>query len=217
MDIQKAVLHRVGDKADWERQDPSTWNLWQRIAARTHGIVTPGNVVTVVSLVAGAISNVELAKGNDKRAAIAGGLSMLGDFFDGAVAHATGTKSPLGAKLDPIKDKILLATMLPTLAKREFVSKEYATASLVLNGVIAATNTIKHIRDGAEQTSVLGKLKTNAEFVYIGAAMVNRAFDMPQPYATIAERGEDVARWSSIGLAGLATVNYVHDVAKTAA
>lgn len=30
--------HTVGKQADWEKEIPSEWNIFQRLASKTHGI-----------------------------------------------------------------------------------------------------------------------------------------------------------------------------------
>ena len=43
-------LHRTTGKADWLAIPPKSHTNWQRLAARTHGIVTPSNAVTMAGL-----------------------------------------------------------------------------------------------------------------------------------------------------------------------
>jgi phosphatidylglycerophosphate synthase len=102
----KLSLHRA-DGADWNHVAPEARNPWQRVAAATHGVLTPANVITligagialwgIVSLLAGAYW-------------LAIGLLTLGrvlDIADGFVADRTGTKSRFGELLDATVDKII--------------------------------------------------------------------------------------------------------------
>jgi hypothetical protein len=40
-------LHRADKIPDWERVPETYHNSWQRIAKRTRGIITPGNIVSL--------------------------------------------------------------------------------------------------------------------------------------------------------------------------
>lgn len=99
-------LHRVSKDPDWANVPPEQRNIWQRLAARTHGIVTPANVVSVAGSVAVLWGAREFARGNQKRGLVAMTLGRAGDVVDGILAEKTGTKSRIGEALDAGSDKV---------------------------------------------------------------------------------------------------------------
>ncbi|HEX3569117.1 MAG TPA: CDP-alcohol phosphatidyltransferase family protein [Candidatus Saccharimonadales bacterium] len=99
-------LHRVSKEPDWANVPPEKRNIWQRIAARTHGIVTPANAVSVAGSLAVLWGAREFARGNQKRGIVAMTLGRAGDALDGIIAEKTGTKSRIGEALDATGDKI---------------------------------------------------------------------------------------------------------------
>ncbi len=99
-------LHRTAGKPDWEAIDVAERNGWQHWAMRSHGILTPGNVITVTGFIGVVYGLVLLA---DK--SYGAGLLVLAagracDLLDGLAADYTGTKSPLGEKMDATFDKL---------------------------------------------------------------------------------------------------------------
>ena len=105
-------LHRTTGTPDWHAIDPSKRNFWQRCAVVTHGVVTPGNLVTIVGLILVLWGLIVLIVGDYW---LAGGLVLVGrlcDLLDGWAADATQTKSPLGELMDATADKIETAAAL---------------------------------------------------------------------------------------------------------
>lgn len=103
-------LHRTSGRPDWENVDPAARNMFQKLAAATHGTLAPANVITMSGLVAvifglSAILHNHFWLG---LVLLAGGRLL--DVVDGVAAEATQTKSPLGESLDAAVDKI--GTML---------------------------------------------------------------------------------------------------------
>lgn len=101
-------LHRIDTKPEWENIQPRKYNYWQRIAARTHSIITPGNAISVVGALISIIGLVLLAADPSWAALVLVIIGRLADIADGWAAHRTGTKSPLGELLDATIDKIII-------------------------------------------------------------------------------------------------------------
>lgn len=112
----KLNLHRVSGVPDWSTVPPEKWNHWQRLAAATHGAVTPGNVI---SLLAAASVPAGLFLIVARHSYVLGVVTLLAgrlcDMLDGYVAERTDTKSPLGEKLDAGTDKIVTITAVVVL------------------------------------------------------------------------------------------------------
>jgi len=99
-------LHRTTGRPDWEEVADTQRTSIQRLAAATHGIITPPNIITFAGL---AIVLYGLYSLLAEQYWIGLGLLAAGrllDVLDGVVAQKTGTKSPLGELLDATVDKI---------------------------------------------------------------------------------------------------------------
>lgn len=99
-------LHRVTGKADWQKVTATKHNAWQRTAAATNGVVTPGNALTLLGFGL-VLAGLFAINGENYRL----GASLLAtgrllDIADGLAADHTGTKSPLGESLDAGFDKL---------------------------------------------------------------------------------------------------------------
>jgi len=101
-------LHRAQARPDWQDVPPGERSSWQRLAARTNGIVTPGNLVTVVGFGLSMWGVGELIGGHTWWSLILLAVGRLLDIVDGSVAQATGTKSHLGEILDAAIDKAII-------------------------------------------------------------------------------------------------------------
>ena len=127
-------LHRQTGMPDWETTEEDQRNLWQQLAAATHGVVTPANIIDGLALageigadslvVAGHRQIRESAKtdaydglslGIDMKLAglFAGAPLSMADWLDGQAAERTQTKSPLGEKVDISGDFITKAVIRP--------------------------------------------------------------------------------------------------------
>ena len=105
-------------------------NNWQLIARTTKGIVTPANAIDTVAI-AGAkygIDHLDSTKGR-----LITALSFTTDFFDGRIARATGTQSPLGEAVDAGGDKLKLAYGAVKLWRAGLVDKPLLTAVVAQN------------------------------------------------------------------------------------
>lgn len=126
-------MHRTGERADWAAVAPAARGSWQRLAARTRGVVTPGNLVSTGSfclVVAGLalVARSDLALGTSVV-----GLGRLGDTVDGMIAEKTGTKSPLGQALDAALDKMGALSALAVFTARDVLPVWVAAAIMAQN------------------------------------------------------------------------------------
>lgn len=109
-------LHHAAAKPDWELLKPSQHNTWQRAAARTNGVLTPGNAASAagVCLVGAGLGYVYAGTVWAGLALVAAG--RLCDILDGMLADRTDTKSPLGEAVDATLDKIATFATLVVFA-----------------------------------------------------------------------------------------------------
>lgn len=131
-------LHRAGDVPEWELTEPGEHNIWQKIAANTQGIVTPGNVITVGSAVLFMDGLYDYSQGQKPSGFIKMLGGALGDWIDGKVAARTETKSPLGETLDASLDKAKMLGALVVLGVTEVVP----VLPLVIVGTQNLANTV---------------------------------------------------------------------------
>lgn len=103
--FQHMGLHRIGRVADWHAVSASKRNVWQRVAARTHGLITPGNAVSIIGAILAFWGMMLIYKGELWFGLVILAFGRLGDILDGYVADATGTKSSVGETLDAGLDK----------------------------------------------------------------------------------------------------------------
>src|SRR4051794_15939162 len=100
-------LHHASE-ADWKRLPAAERNSWQRLAARTQGIVTPANLISLGGAAVVFYGLYLIAHSQ----IVTGILTVLAgraaDIIDGYIAHRTGTKSPLGEAVDVTIDKITI-------------------------------------------------------------------------------------------------------------
>lgn len=130
-------LHRASSKPEWELCVPAKRNYWQKIAARTNGIATPANMVTVMSFLVVLAGLGMLLANHYAQAAPVVIIGRLGDLLDGWLAEKTGTKSPLGEVLDASVDKITVVLALAAVVITGMISAWFAVALLLPQAMIA--------------------------------------------------------------------------------
>ena len=98
-------------------------------------------------------------------------VAAITDWFDGYLARKWGQVSPLGAFLDPVADKLMVAVVLVLLVEAE-PSPELALPAAVIIGREIAVSALREwmAELGARSrvaVSLLGKIKTTAQMVAI--------------------------------------------------
>ncbi len=106
-------LHRTGKQADWQKVRREEQTAWQRLAERTHGIITPGNIISLTGLLGVFYGAGLLLYEHYTAGLIAITAGRLADVFDGLIAEKTGTKSPLGEVVDATMDKLAILVLIP--------------------------------------------------------------------------------------------------------
>jgi CDP-diacylglycerol--glycerol-3-phosphate 3-phosphatidyltransferase len=121
-----------------------------------------------------------LVDGIDHRFAIAAVVFTIAaatDFFDGYLARRWQQTSTLGAFLDSVADKLLVAAVLLALVE---VGRAWAWAAAVIIGRELAVMGLRGLAamDGTKvPPSIWGKIKANLQFIAIGFAIIR--FDEP--------------------------------------
>lgn len=110
-------------------------------------------------------------------------LMGITDYFDGYLARSSGAVSKLGIFLDPIADKIMVATVILVLAAQGVLRGPFVGDMHVIAGLVILTREIavSGLREflGGLQISVpvsrLAKWKTTFQLVCLGALILGRA------------------------------------------
>lgn len=134
-------------------------------------------------------------------------LMGITDYFDGYLARASGAVSKLGIFLDPIADKIMVATVILTLTAQGILRGPYVGDMHVIPGLIilAREIAVSGLREflGGLQVSVpvsrLAKWKTTFQMICLGALILGVA--MPWWTAQVGDLAINVPH--TVGLATL--------------
>ena len=119
------------------------------------------------------------------------GAMGITDYFDGYLARTSGTVSKLGIFLDPIADKIMVASVILVLAAQGVLRGPYVGDAHVVAGLIilAREIAVSGLREflGPLQVSVpvskLAKWKTTFQMVSLGSLILGQG--LPQWTMTI--------------------------------
>jgi cardiolipin synthase (CMP-forming) len=132
-------------------------------------------------------------------------LMGITDYFDGYIARSSGAVSKLGQFLDPIADKIMVATVILVLAAQGVLRGPYVGDMHVIAGgiILVREIAVSGLREflGGLQVSVpvsrLAKWKTTFQMICLGALILGHALP-----------------WWNVTLGGLA-MNVPHTVGLT--
>jgi phosphatidylglycerophosphate synthase len=200
-------LHRAGSAPDWEQKADDDWNYWQRAAAASGGILTPGNFLTGLGLVITIWGLVLLGEDHFVTGTIALAVGRFCDIADGWAAGTTGTKNPFGETLDALVDK--LATFLTLIVFFVLsIAPRSAIILLVLPQLAGAVAVLYHRRRKTRlHPAVAGKLgMAFAWFSLIG-------FTLSHGVGNTASEALYVSAWVlagiSVSLSGYAALGYI--------
>jgi CDP-diacylglycerol---glycerol-3-phosphate 3-phosphatidyltransferase len=172
-------LHRIEGRPEWASVPVARRNPWQRLAAATYGIITIGNFFSLLGLLS-VPAGLVLASQDRLLAAVI--VLMAGracDLLDGLLADKTGTKSPLGEKIDASFDKVSTAATIIGVVLLGFVP---AVAALILVGphlLIALVVLVAYFRGIRLHPSVAGKLSMALLWVTMVALLLPVRYSPP--------------------------------------
>jgi|GEM_PF-2460718 len=169
----KAWLEQLHTGAAWYALPPEKQTGLQRLAARTLGVVTPSNIITVGGALMVVVGLLLFYNKSYLPGLILIGLGRCFDLLDGYVARKTHTSSPFGEGLDASSDKVvigftaiilLVVGVLPLLIGLLFLLEEAGTALL----------TLMSRRQGVTiHPTRLGKYTTFAVWIVVGLYLVS--------------------------------------------
>ncbi len=106
--------------------------------------------------------------------------ASVSDFFDGYLARAWKQQSAIGGLLDPIADKLIVATALLLLVSEGTIGEWSVLAAIVILTREILVSGLREFLAGAQVSvpvSWLAKWKTTLQMVAIGALLVGPAGD----------------------------------------
>lgn len=163
-------LHRARKQADWLAVSRRQRNGWQRLAVRTHGAITPGNILTVLGLLMVIYGLVLVASGQYFIGLVWLAVGRFCDLLDGWLAEYTGTKSPLGALFDATADKIETAATVVVLVATGLLPLWLAILVILPHVLITGLSAAAGIRGRPFHPSRAGKL--SMALAWLGLVMV---------------------------------------------
>jgi len=101
-----AWLNSLHTGAEWYSVPVAKRTAIQRTAARTKGVITPGNLASVVGFLLAVTGLLFLLQDNALAGIIGIALGRGCDLLDGFLARRTNTSSPFGEGLDAALDKV---------------------------------------------------------------------------------------------------------------
>lgn len=179
-------LHRTNGQPDWEDMDPAEYNAYQRVAAATHGVVTPANLITLIGL---GMVLVGLAVIFQQQLWVGLGLVLGGrllDVIDGLVADKTRTKSPLGELWDATADKLGTLLTIVTLWYGGIVNGWVIVALCTPQLLIPLVVYINRRRGTYIHPTRMGKIGMATTWVSIGMLFAGSALGAPVVLMTAA-------------------------------
>lgn len=202
--------HTPGKKPDWENVPRDERNIFQHVAAHTYGLVTPGNILTLLGYLVTKSGYNSADKGNTGRALIKVGKGRLCDVLDGVAADKTGTKSPQGEMFDAIVDKKLMFDGLDIMGRKQLAPKSVVR----IFGALSVANTISATeakrKDIEMHSSKSGKIATFLKWVALVGYMSSRALEEHgnKKVAANTKLGSGAVAATAIGLGAYAAHGY---------
>eukprot|EP00474_Spongospora_subterranea_P009474 CRZ09932.1 hypothetical protein [Spongospora subterranea] len=186
--------HRACVAAVHNRVEPSSVSQ-----SRTTFFTVP-NIITSCRIACTPVIGYMMLTGHQRMAFCGFVLAGISDFADGWIAKKFNQQSLLGSYLDPFADKFLIGTMALTLVSMEalpmwsvvfVVGRDVllicGTAVVRYRSLISRNISLQNYFDVASypthevRPSLLGKLNTAAQLLWISAGITSITFDFPEP------------------------------------
>lgn len=170
-------LHRSSKTPDWKKIHPSTYKFFQKVAAATNGVVTPGNCLTVIGLAMVLYGLYALLNEHYWLGLLFLAVGRLLDVFDGAVAEVTRTKSSLGELFDAVADKIGTLLTIIVLFIIGITPWWVIVALVVPQACISLVIAYKKKKGAEVHPTLQGKLSMATAWTGIVALLADQALD----------------------------------------
>lgn len=148
--------------------------------------LTIPNLITLARILLVPIFLICLIQGNYRRALIIFLVAGLSDLADGLVARMWQQKSPLGAILDPLADKLLMSTSFIALAVLRLIPPWLTVVVLTRDVIILVGVVILKLVEAplVVQPSLAGKLTTWMQIGTVLLVLAGKVWKLPPPLLT---------------------------------
>lgn len=201
-------LHRANVKPDWELA--ARRNIWQRWAARSHGLLTLPNLTSILGAAFVGAGLAYIPQGRLWLGFILMGIGRVLDVLDGFLAEKTGTKSPLGESLDATLDKLAVFAALLVFTGVGILPWPFA---LLIGLENAATSLVSLVAKSLRQVihpGRAGKVGTAIEWLALLGFVLGVA--VHASFAHIFTYGAFILALISIVMNGYAGVRYAKEL-----
>jgi phosphatidylglycerophosphate synthase len=209
---RRTLAHQRPDGAigAWELKDESEWTLHERVAARTLGLVSVANAVTVAGAALTASGIHDYAKGRHMKASLKMFAGRTFDLLDGKLAKRFGTTSVAGAGLDAGLDKLLATSFIAVATYKRDMSLPETGAHVAEQSMIVLENIGVKRAGGEPNPTEHGKYGQALLWLRAGGLVVRGAlYDADVPVAAEAvNRASQVAAFGAVWMNGNAIVDY---------
>jgi phosphatidylglycerophosphate synthase len=202
-------LHHSHNEPDWAAVPLAHRTSWQRLAAATNGVVTPGNVISASGFVLVVSGSAALLLHHMVLALWCIVVGRCADLADGFVADRTGTKSPLGEGVDAVFDKLGVLCVLIAVGPSHVLDWWMLLLVFVQNGITAFVAYRAHQRHVHIQPSALGKIGTGGMWLGLFGCLLAAAYNRSWLWPSY------VVLFVALALNGLATVQYARPLRRT--
>lgn len=194
-------LHTASAHPDWQDVTPASRNIWQKIAAATHSVLTPGNILSLAGIVLVGIGLYEIYYYRPIFGLALVAVGRLADIADGWVADRTGTKSPMGEKVDATFDKIITFGALIVLVASKDLPLVVAICIAIITLVTSIVSLTASVHKRPLHPSRIGKYGMALLWVAIGLYVLADGKGIVLAYA-------DLTAIAALCMAGAATYGY---------
>lgn len=147
-------------------------------------IYTIPNIITFIRIILIPIILYLLFSENPNIVLLAGGLfiiSSISDYFDGYLARVLNQSSKLGTLLDPIADKLLIASVIVVLVDTNVISNLHVIPAII---ILLREIAISGLREFLAKmntdmpVSILAKYKTTFQMVSLSILIISLGFQL---------------------------------------
>lgn len=152
-------MHR-SNVADWDNTKGEERNIWQKLAFRSYGTLTPANFVSLVGGVLAIYGLFLILNSETVSGLLLLTIGRIADLLDGLIAEYTKTKSPLGELVDAVADKFVIAFAIIVFAALELVPWPIVALMALQNVLTGLAVIIGRLRKIRIHPSKYGKYST---------------------------------------------------------
>lgn len=166
-------LHRIESSTEWHAIKVSKQNNWQRVAARTHGIITIGNVLTLLGFLLVLIGLSQILTENSMLGIVLIFIGRVLDLADGWAAHITGTKSFIGEVADATADKAGTFLTVVVIGITDIAPWAIILGLIAPQVLISIIIYIQRCSGKDTHASLLGKLSMAGTWIALAGLLMN--------------------------------------------